>query len=295
MKPKIDLSDPRVKLAIQIHRKQMGKALVVPQRVENAVLPIYWTLKSETKPEQVASGVVVRIEAEYFIFSASHVFDDIGSYALLIGAGDGSRLATLSGDRFSSKQGQSGTHADDPIDASVFHVQQGITDKIKEVALSLEDLDLTQPDNSKSVYMAAGFRVKKSNTQGENANAKRECFPSIEHEDQEYSLLKIDKKTHIALAFEDQVLMAGKWQTSPTPRGISGGAIIKIEGVRMAPPFTANPESRQLLSAITIEQRREVAGKPGVLIGTRIGIHLGLIDNYLPKLINFESVLGENN
>lgn len=287
MKPNIDLNDPRVKLAIHAIRKQMERALFVPQRVEDAVLPTYWTLKSKARPEQVGSGVVVRIEKEFFIFSASHIFDDIGSYALLVSTGDGSKLAELSGDRFSSKKGPSGTHADDPIDASVFHIQSGITNKIKEVALSLEDFDLSQPDESSSVHMAAGFRVKKSNTQGNISKSKRECFPSIEYGDEEYSLLNIDKKTHIALSFENQVLMDGKWKTSPKPKGISGGAVIKVEGVSMAPPFSSDPNARQLLTAITVEQRREKAGKAGVLIGTRIGVHLGLIDTYLPNLINF--------
>lgn len=294
MKPNFDLEDSRAKLAIAVYRQQMEKALDAPQRVENAVLPIYWTLRSETKPEQVASGVVVRIETEYFIFSASHVFDDIGSYALLIGTCDRGRLAMLSGDRFSSKKGPSGTHADDPIDASVFHIQSGITDKIKERALTLKDFDLSQPDKLNSVYMAAGFRVKNSNTEGRNAKSKRECFPSIGYGENEYLQLKIDKNNHVALAFENQVLMDGKWQTSPTPKGISGGAIIRVQGVSMVQPFTEDPKARQLLAAIVIEQRREKAGKPGVLIGTRIGVHLGLIDRYLPNLLNFVNVTDES-
>ena len=102
MKPDFDLNDPHVKNAIKIYRAQMEKALDVPQRVESAVLPIYWTLKSPTKPEQVGSGVAVRNQEEYFIFSASHVFDDIGTYALLVGTGGGEKLATLSGERFST-------------------------------------------------------------------------------------------------------------------------------------------------------------------------------------------------
>lgn len=285
-----DLENPSVKLAIEAHRIQIEKALSVSQQVEKAVLPIYWTLKSPTRPEQVASGVVVRIKTEYFIFSASHVFDDIKTYALLVGTGDGRELATLSGERFSSQKGESGTHIDDPIDASVFHIQQGITDAIKNVALSLKDLDFEQPDISKSIHMAAGFRVKKSNIQGSKSNTKRECFPSIEYGEKEYSLLNIDKNIHIALAFENQVLMNGNWQTSPTPKGMSGGAIIKVQGINSFPPLLYNSEPRQLLCAITIEQRREKSGKPGVLIGTRIGVHLGLIEKYLPDLIDFDNI-----
>jgi hypothetical protein len=290
MKPDFDLDDPRVKKAIEIHRTQMERALAVQQRVESAVLPIYWTLKSPNRPEQVGSGVAVHIKNEYFIFSASHVFDDIGAYALLVGTGGGEKLATLSGERFSTKKGPSGTHVDDPIDASVFHIQSGLTDQIKDVALSLEDLDLAQPDQSGAVFMAAGFRVKKSNTKGNEAKSKRECFPSIEYGEEEYSTLGLHREMHIALAYENQVLMDEKWQTSPLPKGVSGGAIIKVEGVSLRPPFSDAPQSRQLLSAIAIAHRRERGDKPGALIGTRIGVHLGLINHYLPALMDLEDL-----
>jgi hypothetical protein len=292
MKPSFELDHPIFKLAIQTYQQQMEKALAVPQRVESAVLPIYLLLKSKTKPEQAASGVVLRIKDEFFVFSASHVFDPIKNYRLLIGAGDGTLLATLGGERFSSSKGASGTHADDPIDASVFHIQEGITDGIKKVALTLEDLDFSQPDTSKFIYMAAGFRTKKSYVKGKFSNCERECFPSLEYGNDEYSLLDINKNYHIALAYDNQVIMNGKWQTSPTPKGISGGAIIKVEGVTMSPPFVAHPESRQLLSAITIEQKRGKAGKPGVLIGTRISVHLGLIDKFLPNFLDSSDIQG---
>ena len=108
--------------------------------------------------------------------------------------------------------------------------------------------------------------------------------------DYEYSCLQIDKNTHIALAYEDQVIMDKKWQTSPIPKGISGGAIIKVEGVKVFPPLLSKSEPKQLLSAITIAQRREKQGKPGVLIGTRINVHLSLIEKFLPSLIDLDNI-----
>ncbi|MEM5548800.1 hypothetical protein [Pseudoalteromonas fuliginea] len=285
MKPNIDLEDPRVKHIIELHNSQMHKALAAEQRVENSVLPIYHTLKSDTKPEQIGSGVVVKISDEYFIFSASHVFDVIGKFSLLIGLGGGEKLVQFPGERFSTKRGVSGNHRDDPIDASVFHIQDGPTEKLSDIALTIEDLETDYQDDSKNVHMAAGFRVKKSNTQGNQANGKRECFPSVEYGKKEYSILKIDRENQIALAFENQVLMNGNWQTSPKPTGISGGAIIKVCGVSMTPPFKSVAEPKQKLVGITIEQRREKHRKPGALIGTRISVHLSLIHKYLPEVL----------
>jgi hypothetical protein len=62
--------------------------------------------------------------------------------------------------------------------------------------------------------------------------------------------------------------------------------MIRLSGITLAPPFLCSPEAKQLLSAITIEQRREKSGKPRVLVGTRIGVHLGLICEYWPDLLD---------
>jgi hypothetical protein len=284
MKSDIDLADHKVKWAIRVHENLMKKALEVPQTVESAVFPIYHTIRSVTKPEQIGSGVLVCIKQEYFIFSASHIFDQIGERQMLIALVRKEKLFSLTGERFSTKKGPSGYHRDDPIDASVFHIQQPLPSKVKNLAIGIDDLDLAKSEQSHSVFMAAGFRVKKSRTVQNKANAQRECFPTMEYSQKEYSLLNINNEIHIALAYEDKTLVNGSWQKSPIPRGFSGGAIIKVDGISMSIREQDKRNPKQVLSAITIEYRRENHGKPGVLIGTRIEVYLKLIDHFLPAL-----------
>jgi hypothetical protein len=286
MKPKIDLENPIIKECITYFHNKMIEALNVPQRVESAVIPIYHIPKLKRKPIQIASGVLVKIKNEYFIFSASHVFDEIGNHQLLIGDGTGSEIRSILGDRFSSSRGKSGTHTDDPIDASVFHVQSPISEVLKKEALTLNDFDFSSPKDCKSIYIAAGFRVKKSNTAGNTVQSKQEGFPSSEIYKQDYLRLKINAEKHIVLAYENQVLLGGIWQTSPTPKGFSGGAIIRVNGVSLNQDTFDKSEYKQLLTGIIIEQRREKNKEIGVLIGTRIGIHLALIKNYIPDLFD---------
>ncbi|MGG0509338.1 hypothetical protein ABE078_17860 [Priestia megaterium] len=285
VKPDIDLDNPIVKKAITYFQNKMITALNVPQRVESAVVPIYHKPKLKRKPIQVGSGVLVKIKSEYFIFSASHVFDEIGSHQLLTGDGTGSEVQSLCGERFSTGWGNSGTHRDDPIDASVFHIQSPISETLKKAAITLNDFDFSSLKESKSIFIAAGFRVKKSNTAGNTVRSRREGFPSIEIGDEDYSRMKIDSKIHITLAYENQTLLNGIWQTSPTPKGFSGGAIIRVDGITMNPGIIKNPEYKQLLTGIIIEQRREKNKEMGVLIGTKIDIHLALIKNFLPDLV----------
>jgi hypothetical protein len=97
--------------------------------------------------------------------------------------------------------------------------------------------------------------------------------------------LKIDYDSHIALAYEKHVLVNGKWQLSPIPRGISGGAIIRIEGTNVLSERNRMPNPKQLLTAITIEHRKEKGDKPGCLIGTRTNVYLELIKKFMPDLL----------
>lgn len=277
------MKNPIVKLGLVYFQNQSAKALAVPQTVESAVLPIYHPPNFKRKPVQIGSGVIVKIMNEYFIFSASHIFDEIGSNTLLIGDGTGSPIQSLSGDRFSSGKGESGTHSDDPIDASVFHIQSHISESLKKAALTLDDFDFSDVD-SETVFIAAGFRIKKSNTAGNIVRSKREGFSSVEIFENEYSRKKINSETHVALRYEDQILLDGHWKTSPTPKGFSGGAIIRIDGVSVNIRNYDKPVCKQLLTGIIIEQRRGRKKDAEVIIGTRIYIHLLLIKHFLMEL-----------
>ncbi|MEC1718408.1 hypothetical protein [Schinkia azotoformans] len=286
MKPNINLEHPIVKESITYYQNKMIQALNVPQRVESAVIPIYHVPTLKRKPVQIGSGVLVKIKSEYFILSASHVFDEIGNQQLLTGDGTGSVVQLISGERFSSGKGKSGTHKDDPIDASVFHIQAQISEALKKVALTLNHFDFSGHKECEPPFIASGFRVKKSNTAGNTVQSKREGFPSMEISEEDYKRMKIDFETHIALGYENQVLLNGIWQTSPTPKGFSGGAIIRIDGLSLIPNTCDNPEPKQLLTGIIIEQRRGKNKEMGVLIGTRIDIHLALIKHFLSDLVD---------
>ncbi len=282
MKPDIDLENPIVKQAIKYYRNKVVKALEVSQKVESAVIPIFHVPKFRNKMVQIASGVLVKIKEEYFVFSASHVFDNMRQYQLLVSDGTGGAVQSIAGDRFSSIKGKSGTHSDDPIDASVFHIQSSISTTLKQYAIALDDFDLFPPESNKSIYIVAGFRAKKAKVRGNTVRSEREGFPSMEITNQQYSQLGIDSKYHIALAGEDQILLNGKWETSPTLRGFSGGAIIRVDGISIHKEDSDT--SKQLLTGIFIEQRKEKNNEIGVLIGTKIGVHLGLIDKFIPEL-----------
>jgi hypothetical protein len=288
MKSPFDLNNPIVQKGVAIYKDKMFAALRVPARIEHAIVPIYHLTDTKKKyqnvPDQIGSGVVVRIKDHYFIFSASHVFEPLGEFRLLTGGGENDKIQILAGERFSSGKGKSGTHEDDPIDATVFHIQSPISEKFREIALTLDNFDLSSSREPGEVFIAAGYRAKATSQTYNSIRSKIEAFPSMEMPEDYYTQSKTNPRIHIVLACEDNVIQNGKWQLGPQLHGLSGGAIIKVDGISVYSSAPPKLEPAQLLTAITIQRKKQTSKQIGVLVGTRIAAHLNLIDIFLPHL-----------
>lgn len=307
MKRRGKINKVLLSLTLAEYELKKKEALKVNQRIEDAVIQIFNTVGFEDKLYQVASGVVVNIKEEYFIFSASHVFDDIGSHVLLVGGSDSLNrpIETLSGERFSSGKGRERTHANDPIDASVFHINLPISEALKKRALNLNDFDITsnrlrvRDREHGQIYIAAGFRTKKSYFEKRGKkfviNSKREGFALLEADNEAYTKKNRSKDTALILNYPNKNV---KWDDlsmheSPILKGFSGGAIIKVEGVSMK--GKKGMEKKQLLTAIVIEMYKGQKNESGILIGTRIDIFLLLINHFLPNLLKGTNISFGNN
>lgn len=283
MKPKIDFDDPLIASIAEFYQERAELATVAGAQLEDSVRPIYVAPPPKFVPQQTGSCVLIRLLDDFFIFSASHVFEDLGDYPPLVSCGE--KLQPLPGERFSRSRGPSGTHRDDPIDASVFHLQGEIPDDIRESALTIESMDLEGGSGNLSPHVAIGYRANQSKFLNGSYNSKREIYPTVEFPDRVYEQTKIDRRTHLALAFEKQVYVRGNWQLSPSPKGMSGGGLFRIEGLAFDPLSPPGDNCDAKLSAIIIEFRPERHGKPAALVGCKIAIHLGLVHQYLPDII----------
>lgn len=269
--------------------RESKKALKATQSVEKAIIPIYAIpvtkqhQKKKTKFEQIGSGIIVKIKDQYFIFTAEHVFDSTGQHYIVTGAGDGSPVQEFKGSRYSSNNPTSSK--EDIYDAAVYHIECEIPENLRKIAITLDQIELDGYDQEKPIFLISGFRVKDSNTEGNAVWSKRKSFTSIEFDEKEYGTLKFPKKSHIVLAYEDQMLVDESWKTTPRPRGMSGGGIIKVIGTTTTKINNREKELKQVLTAITIEQHREKHKKPGMLIGTRMNVYLGLVYQFFPELL----------
>lgn len=286
MKPKIDLDSPLAKLASAIYHKEVKKAWEMLQSVEKAVIPISSLpftkphQKKKLKPIQTGTGVIVQIKDQFFIFSATHVFENFNDMAVLTSGPGRNQIEQISGERFST--GNLITRVD-KFDATVFHIQSEISQALKNLAITLEDFDIEGYDPIKPIFMITGFLAKESNTAGHEIRTRARNFPTMELDD--YEGYGYEREGHILLSYENQVLVNNKWQLAPTPRGMSGGAIIKAQGTNLKDFRLERKEEKQLLSGITIEQHRDKGNKLGFVLGTRVNVFLGLIQQFIPDLL----------
>lgn len=290
-KPKIDIASPLIAAGIRQYKEQATKAFEQAKKMDNAVRPVYALDERTQLVEQAGSGVLLAVADELFLLSASHVFDAIGAYQLLIGFG--SQLMSFKGDRFSTIHGPSGTHSDDKIDASVFHITDSAPNNLYASALRLSDLDIAIAPRAPEFYVASGYRVSQSKSTSKGHSTWLDRYPTMELDAGHYKHYKLDREWQLALAFEDDFLVDGRWQKSPSIRGFSGGAMFRVSGLSPLSRSDANTVYKLKLAAILIERRKGVRNKThSVAVGTRLGVHFALIDKYLPEL-NFQQRLAE--
>lgn len=286
MKRHLDLSDPKVKLYLQLVYGQTEKALLVKQRVESAVIPVFTFNRARNQWEQTGSAVALEIKGNYFLLTAAHVFGVSDKNRLWVGLGDS--VIPLAGNSMVTHGNKNGAHFDDPVDAGVLHVLNEIPKELVGVSITLDDIDFQCVDDAGCMYFVSGYRSSGSKIFAGRAKGRREIFISREINRDKYDFLGVDRNIQLCVAYGDQNPVNGKWQTTPRPKGFSGGAVIRVHGVPAIPYSRAIEDkgaARQLLSGITIEQRREVGNKPGVLVATKVKVHLEMIEMIIPGLL----------
>lgn len=279
MKPRIDLTNPKVQDAVSRLQERGHEASTAAIRFNNFVRPVYSAESGRRQPEQIGSCVLLRIRDDFFVLSAAHVFDPNIDRQFLVGCG--TKLHELIGGRFSSMRGASGSHQDDPIDAAVIHLQGDIHPEIVASSLYLDDFYFNSQSEPRCFYVAKGFRAKRSRVVCDRAVSELDTYSSVEYSDRDYLRLGADRSRQIAISFDDHLRVGQEWQQSPKPIGMSGGAILRVAGIPADPEASLTPPYKAQLAAILIDYRPSPKDGLPAIVGTRIDHHWGLISKYL--------------
>jgi hypothetical protein len=237
----------------------------------DAVLPLYSHRELRKPPTLVGSGVLVRIAEELFVFTAAHVLADFNSQSIVVGAEN--KLIGLVGESYRTGKPAEGDHQRDGVDAAVLRIENQLPSALQQRALTLDDLD-GDPPRTNDGYLVAGYPFNASRTKGREVRSLPLLFVNGSKNPSLANPVEAESALHCFVAVGDNWVGPGGLMQPRSFRGVSGGGVWRLE------PQT-NPLAGKLL-AIAIEHRKPA----DCVVGTRIGVHLGLIDRYLPGLLS---------
>jgi len=241
---------------------------LLAERLQESVAPLFIG-DSNGQPDRIGSCVLVRLDSEFFVFTAAHVIHGAGEARLFAPSeGSGGKLQPLppctAHLRFSG--------GDDDLDIAVLGLpahQLGCFQQ--RVFLSGNEIDQhDRPDDLglASFYFVLGYSA--STTQVQVSTAKRHIHQRSFHcrtgpvAPAEYLTEQLSLADHIALDFDHkEIVIRGTRVNPPKLQGVSGGGIFHISRKTMQGP----------LVAIATQNRRNSR----LIVGTRIKHFLAVV------------------
>jgi hypothetical protein len=247
-------------------RKSKEKRLL-SERLQESVVPLF--INRAGQPDRIGSCVLVRLDSEFYAFTAAHVIRDAGSTTLFAPAeGKGGKLQPLPPGKGHLKSSE----GDKDLDVGVLVLpthQLGPFQRHAFLAGTEIDPD-DQPDDQglESFYFVLGYSA--SRTQVSVSRAERRIHQqSFGCSTQpvnaaEYAQERMSKADHILLDFDHkEIRVEGKQASPPKLQGVSGGGIFHISRQTNQGP----------LVAIATQNRRNSR----LIVGTRIKHFLAMV------------------
>lgn len=240
---------------------------LLAERLQDPVAPLF--IDNGAGPDRIGSCVLVRLDSDFFAFTAAHVVRDIGSARLLAPSeARGGKLLPLP--PCTAHLNSSGR--DDDLDVGVLVLPAGQLGPFAQ-RVFLAGTDIDQDDRlddqaPASFYFVLGYSA--SRTQVKVSHAKRQIHQQSFHcstspvEAAEYEQEGLFQADHILLDFDHkEIALGGKRANPPKLQGVSGGGIFHI-----------SRETRQgPLVAIATQNRR----RSRLIVATRIKHFLAMV------------------
>jgi len=248
-------------------RKEEEKPLLT-ERLQESVLPLF--IYRDGQPDRIGSCVLVRLDSEFYAFTAAHVIRDAGSATLFAPSeGRGGKLQPLPP---CTAHLESSGGAND-LDVGVLALAAGHLGALQHhVFLADAEIDQEdQPDDQDddwSFYFVLGYSA--SRTQVKISKAERRIhqqsfrFSTQPLDAAEYLQERMSKSDHILLDFDHkEIRVEGRRASPPNLQGVSGGGIFQVSRKAM----------RCAIVAIATENRR----RSRLILGTRIKHFLAMV------------------
>jgi hypothetical protein len=248
-------------------RKEEEKRLLT-ERLQESVVPLF--IYRNGQPDRIGSCALVRLDSEFYAFTAAHVIRDAGSATLFAPSeGRGGKLQPLPPCTAHLKSSGGGNDFDVGVLALAARHLGAFQHHVFLAGVEIDQED--QPDDQddvRSFYFVLGYSA--SRTQVKISKADRRIhqqsfrFSTQPVDAAEYLQERRSKSDHILLDFDHkEIRVEGRRASPPKLQGVSGGGIFQISRKAM----------RGALVAIATENRR----RSRLILGTRIKHFLAMV------------------
>lgn len=248
-------------------RKSEDRRLLA-ERLQESVVPLFIG-DSDGQPDRIGSCVLVRVDSDFFAFTAAHVIRDAASARLFAPSeGRGGKLLPLP--PCTAHLSSPGRHNDLDVGVLVLPARQ-LGPFQKRVFLAGTDIDQDdRPDDQglASFYFVLGYSA--SRTQVKVSRAQRHIHQRSFHfstspvDAAEYLQEGMSQADHVLLDFDHKEIVIGERRVNPPKlQGVSGGGVFHISRETKLGP----------LVAIGTQNRRNSR----LIVGTRIKHFLAMV------------------
>lgn len=214
------------------------------ERLQESVVPLFMD-DDRGRPDRLGSCVLVRLDSDYYAFTAAHVLRDVGSSRLSApSTGRGGDLLPLP----ASTAWLSPTSIDNDLDVGVLALPASALEAFeRRVFLTGREIDQAdQPDDAgfASSYFVLGYSA--SRTQVKISHERRQVDQRSFHcmtspvDAAEYVRENMLQSDHLLLDFDHKdIVVAKKRVTPPRLQGVSGGGVFHISRETRQGPLVA--------------------------------------------------------
>ena len=196
----------------------------------DAVVPIFAEENSNSVPQQVGSGVLLKIGNELFVLTAAHVMDFCeGDGALLMPSSEG--IVPMHGSVSYTPVPEGCNRSSDKADLAYFHLDNEWQTTLHPdfVPLGVDDLLLTDSLLPGELFTFVGYPWRNTKKKGLVHEGDRTTYTGHSFSADVYEQLGYDHFAHILIRLRRRKTVSSRYggrNAAVHPEGISGGAVL---------------------------------------------------------------------
>lgn len=251
--------DLRASLAEGLARRS-GEMRLLAERIQESVVPLF-IADGDRQPDRIGSCVLVRLDSEFFAFTAAHVIRDAGTARLLAPSkGKGGKLLPLP-PCTAHLRSSGGDHDLDVAVLALPSRQRGCFQQ--RVFLSCSEIDQDdRPDDQglASFYFMLGYSASRTQVKVDivNRHIHQRSFHCCTGPvcPAEYLQEQLSQTDYIVLDFDaKEIAIRGRQGTPPKLQGSSGGGIFQISRETNHGPLVAIATQNRRISRVIVGTR----------------------------------------